>query len=96
MDRQSWESPQVETAVPTPLGCLCGYPVACEVVSEGERLGFLAFLDDEEASPTYGEQVKHCPKCGRKLALHRLLPRRLHEGKPTENLRKEQPRPGAS
>jgi hypothetical protein len=87
MDRQSWESPQVETAVPTPLRCLCGYPVACELVSEGERLGFLAFFDDEEASPTYGEQVKQCPRCSQKLALHRLLPRRPHEDKPAENLR---------
>lgn len=87
MDHKSWESAQVETAVPTPLGCLCGYPVTCEPVREGQRLGFLAFFDDEEASPTYGEQVKHCPKCGQKLALHRLLPRRAHEGKPTENLR---------
>jgi hypothetical protein len=81
MDRQSWESPQVETVVPTPLDCLCGYPIACELVREGERLGLLAFFDEGEASPTYGEQVKHCPKCSQKLAIPSLLPRRPHESR---------------
>ena len=91
MDRQSWESPQVDAAVlPTPLGCFCGYPVVCELVSEGERLGFLTFFDEEEASPTYGEKVKHCPRCGQKLAIHNLLPRRPHKSGPG-HLPKPQP-----
>jgi hypothetical protein len=45
------------------------------------------FFDEELTSSTYGERIKHCPKCGRKPALHRLLPRRVHEGKPADTLR---------
>jgi hypothetical protein len=50
-------------------------------------LGSLVFFDEEPTNSTYGERIEHCPKCGRKPAIHNLLPRRLHEGKPTENLR---------
>jgi hypothetical protein len=75
----------------------CAYPLACEVEREGERLGSLAFFDDESASSTYGERIEHCPRCGLRLALHNLLPRRpLQGGKPTDNLREDRLRPGAS
>jgi hypothetical protein len=52
-------------------------------------LGSLAFFDEEPTSTNYGERIEHCPKCGRKPALHRLLPRRAHEGKLADNLREE-------
>jgi hypothetical protein len=61
MDYKSWGSQRMETTVPTTLDCLCGYPVACQVVGEGECLGSLVFFDEEEASSTYGEQVELAP-----------------------------------
>jgi hypothetical protein len=57
------------------LGCTCGYPLACEVERERERLGFLAFFDDEPTSSADGEPIQHCPGCGQRLALHNLQPR---------------------
>lgn len=96
MDYEFWGSQRVETAVRMTVGCSCGYPLACEVEREGERLGFLAFFDGEPTSSADGERIEHCPGCGQRLVLHRLLPRRPHEGKPTENLREERPQPGAS
>jgi hypothetical protein len=68
---QSSEGQKMERGQKATLGCSCGYPLACEVEREGERLGFLAFFD--------GERIEHCPGCGQRLALHGLLPRRLHE-----------------
>jgi hypothetical protein len=64
----------------TAICCGCGYPVSCQVEREGERLGFLAFFDDEPTSPTYGERIEHCPECGLRLALHNLLSREPHKG----------------
>ena len=51
------------------LRCTCGYSVLCEVQPAGERIGFLAFFDDEPASETYGERLKSCPRCGEQLGL---------------------------
>jgi hypothetical protein len=41
----------------------------------GERLGLLAFIDDEPASSSCGERVEQCPGCGKRLAIHNLLPK---------------------
>ena len=51
------------------LRCMCGHSISCEVQPEGERIGFLAFFDDEPTSETYGERVKSCPRCGEQLGL---------------------------
>jgi DNA-directed RNA polymerase subunit RPC12/RpoP len=51
------------------LRCVCGYRILCEVRPWGERIGFLAFFDDEAASGTYGQQVESCPGCGEQLGL---------------------------
>jgi hypothetical protein len=48
---------------------MCGHSISCEVQPEGERIGFLAFFDDEPTSETYGERVKSCPRCGEQLGL---------------------------
>jgi hypothetical protein len=44
--------------------CECGYGIQCTVRLEGERLGVLVFVDAEESSETYAEQVTQCPECG--------------------------------
>ncbi len=51
------------------LRCVCGYAILCEVQPEGERIGFLAFFDDEPTSETRGRRVKDCPSCGEQLGL---------------------------
>jgi hypothetical protein len=51
------------------LRCMCGHSISCEVQPEGERIGFLAFFDDEPTSETYGHRVKSCPRCGEQLGL---------------------------
>lgn len=56
------------------LLCECSYKVRCEVVHYGERLGELAFFDNEEASTTWGEQVVYCPGCRSRLGLQALRP----------------------
>ena len=55
--------------VATALHCVCGHSICCEVRSTGERLGFLAFLDNEPASETYGQRIENCPGCGERLGL---------------------------
>ena len=51
------------------LRCMCGHSILCKVQPEGERIGFLAFFDDEPTSGTYGQRVKSCPRCGVQLGL---------------------------
>ena len=51
------------------LLCKCNYKVRCEVMSYGERLGVLAFFDDEETSATQGERIWNCPGCRSTLRL---------------------------
>jgi hypothetical protein len=51
------------------LRCVCGYQILCEVIREGERLGFLAFFDDESVSSTRSNRLKNCPSCGQPLGL---------------------------
>jgi len=85
MDYRFFRSQPVETAVLRALACLCGYPVACRLLREGERLGYLVFFDDEPAGSTFGRQIEHCPTCTQKLALHRLLSRIPRKGKPTDD-----------
>ncbi len=51
------------------LLCICSYRVRCEVTRYGEQLGGLVFFDDEEASVTQGERVRHCPGCQSLLGL---------------------------
>jgi hypothetical protein len=51
------------------LRCTCGHSILCEVQPEGERIGFLAFFDDEPTSRTRGQRVKSCPGCGEQLGL---------------------------
>ena len=51
------------------LRCACGHSILCEVQPEGERIGYLAFFDNELASETYGERVRSCPRCGEQLGL---------------------------
>jgi hypothetical protein len=76
LNHHSSGSQRVETAVPTTLSCLCGYTIVCLVVRDGERLGSIVYFDEEPTSPTNGGQIEnHCPGCGLRLALHRLLPR---------------------
>jgi len=57
----------------TQLLCTCGHAITCGVRREGERLGFLAFLDGQEVSETYGKQVARCPGCDAQLDYHLLL-----------------------
>jgi hypothetical protein len=57
----------------TQLLCKCNYGISCGVRREGERLGFLVFFDDQEASETYGEQISWCPGCGARPDYHLLL-----------------------
>jgi hypothetical protein len=54
------------------LQCGCGYAILCEVRCLGERLGALAFFDDEPTSATHGKSVKSCPGCGEHLEFLRL------------------------
>ena len=54
------------------LRCVCGHPILCEVLPEGERIGFLAFFDDEPTSETRGRRVKTCPNCSEQLGLPSL------------------------
>jgi hypothetical protein len=51
------------------LSCACGYSISCEVHPEGERIGYLAFFDDEPASEAFGERIESCPRCGQQLGL---------------------------
>lgn len=55
------------------LACSCAYRLACEVVRQGERLGFLSFVDGEPDSQTCGERVLECPGCGERLGLVMLF-----------------------
>jgi hypothetical protein len=55
------------------LRCVCGHAIHCGVRWEGERLGTLVFFDGEEASKTFKERVKSCPRCGEQLELLMLL-----------------------
>ncbi len=55
------------------LQCPCGYAILCDVRCFRERLGTLAFLDNEQTSQTYGERVKSCPGCGEQLEVVRLF-----------------------
>jgi hypothetical protein len=57
------------------LRCVCDHSILCEVRPEGERIGFLEFLDDEPTSGTYGRRVKSCPNCGEQLGLALLYPK---------------------
>jgi hypothetical protein len=59
----------------TPLLCECGHSVFCQLRRHGERLGTMAFFDDEETSAVYGERIERCPGCGVRLGIHRLVPR---------------------
>ena len=54
------------------LSCVCGHAILCEVQPEGERIGFLAFYDDEPRSETRGQRIKACPGCGEQLGLPAL------------------------
>ncbi len=55
------------------LQCPCGYAILCDVRCFRERLGTLAFLDNEQTSQTYGERVRSCPGCGEQLEAVRLF-----------------------
>ena len=57
------------------LRCPCGYGIRYELRRYGERLGALAFFDDEEASETRGERITRCPACGRRIEFQLLSPR---------------------
>jgi hypothetical protein len=57
----------------TRLLCECGYSICCAVRQEGERLGFLVFFDDQEASKIYAEQVTCCPGRDARLDYSLLL-----------------------
>ena len=54
------------------LRCVCGHAHLCEVLPEGEYIGFLAFFDDEPKSEARGQRVKNCPGCGEQLGLPAL------------------------
>ena len=54
------------------LRCVCDHAILCEVQPEGERIGFLVFVDDEPASVTRGGRAKDCPGCGEQLGLPTL------------------------
>ncbi|MBA2712471.1 MAG: hypothetical protein H0U55_02820 [Rubrobacteraceae bacterium] len=56
------------------LLCVCGYRVRCEVMRYGESLGEFVFIDDKEASTTWGERVWNCPGCHDRLGLLGLRP----------------------
>jgi hypothetical protein len=55
------------------LQCPCGYAILCDVRCFRERLGTLAFLDNEQTSQTYGKRVRSCPGCGEQLEVVRLF-----------------------
>jgi hypothetical protein len=59
------------------LRCPCGHAILCEVRRLVERVGIVAFFDDESTSETYGERVRSCPGCGEQLEFHTLLLRNL-------------------
>jgi hypothetical protein len=73
------ETPEQQTAV---LCGACGHGIYCTLERKGERLGLLAFFDNEPSSSTYGEQIEHCPGCGKKLAIHNVVPISAHRGEP--------------
>ena len=54
--------------------CECGYELQCTVQSEGEFLDKLVFIDAEESSETYAEQVSRCPGCQEWLGGKLLAP----------------------
>jgi hypothetical protein len=51
------------------LRCGCGHGILCELRREGERLGFLAFFDNEPTSENYTAHVGNCPGCGEQLGI---------------------------
>jgi hypothetical protein len=53
--------------------CGCGHRVSYELRRHGERLGTVAFFDEEPASETYGERVGRCPGCAERLGVHALF-----------------------
>jgi hypothetical protein len=55
------------------LLCGCGHNIRCALRRQGEQLGFLVFLDDQETSKSYAQQVARCPGCGARLDHHLLL-----------------------
>jgi hypothetical protein len=59
------------------LQCPCAHDLLCEVRRLGERLGALAFFDNEPTSETYGERVENCPGCGEHLEFLMLLLKNL-------------------
>ena len=60
--------------------CTCGHAIHCELERKGERLGLLAFFDDEPLSSTLGERVEYCPGCGKRLAIHNVLTKKSPKG----------------
>ena len=59
------------------LRCPCGYAILCEVWRLVERMGTVAFFDDESTSETYGERIRNCPGYGEQLEFLTLLLRYL-------------------
>ena len=55
------------------LRCVCGHKILCEVQPGGDGMGFLAFFDGEPKSESYGQRVRSCPGCGKRLGLPVLL-----------------------
>jgi hypothetical protein len=54
------------------LQCACGHAILCQVRCLGERLGTLAFFDNEPTSVRDAVRVESCPGCGEQLEFLRL------------------------
>ena len=61
----------------SPLQCICGHAILCEVQRLGERLSTLAFFDAEPTSEIHGEGIDNCPGCGEPLEFLRILLKNL-------------------
>ncbi|HMK33867.1 MAG TPA: hypothetical protein VK463_02285 [Desulfomonilaceae bacterium] len=47
--------------------CECGYPLIRVLPRSVHRAELVIWHDGKKDSPTYKQEITHCPKCGEKL-----------------------------
>lgn len=48
---------------------LCGYPIINVIPNGASRSKLVFWYDGKRDSPTFKEEIRHCPGCGKKLTL---------------------------
>lgn len=54
------------------VSCECGRSVLARVIQRGERLGTVAFFDENDGAP-HAHQITRCSRCGTRLDLVAVL-----------------------